>query len=102
MCVFRVLQVLVGTGGVWDDTGTAGEALPMEDDQEDGVGVAAGMLRYVRYVRSGFSPPNAPLELLPVVLRVRRVIHVAEVVLPDVPPGVIILVRCAFVADGSR
>ena len=74
----------------------------VDDDQEEGVGVAAGMLRYVRYVRSGFLPPNAPLELLPVVLRVRRVIHVAEVMLPDVPPGVIILVPCVFVADGSR
>ena len=81
--------------------GAAGDGR-VDDDQEEGVGVAAGMLRYVRYVRSGFLPPNAPLEMLPVVLRVRRVIHVAEVMLPDVPPGVIILVPCVFVADGSR
>ena len=81
--------------------GAAGDGR-VEDDQEEGVGVAAGMLRYVRYVCSSFLPPNAPLELLPVVLRVRRVIHVAEVVLLDVPPGVIILVPCVFIADGSR
>ena len=55
----------------------------MDDDQEEGVSVAGGMLRYVRYVRSRFLPPNAPLELLPVVLRIQCVIHVAEIVLPE-------------------
>ena len=59
------------------------------------------MLCYVRYVRSLFLTPNAPLELLPVVLRVPRVIHVPAVMLPDVPPGVIIVVLCVFFADGS-
>ena len=77
--------------------GAAGDRR-VDNDQKEGVGVAAGMLRYVR---SLFVPSNAPLELLPVVVRVRRVIHVPAAVLPDVPPGVIIGVLFVFFADGS-
>ena len=56
----------------------------VDNDQKKGVGVAAAMLCSVR---SLFVPPDAPLQLLPVDLRVRRVILVPKVVLPDVPLG---------------
>ena len=69
-----------------------------DNDQKEGVGVAAGVLHSVRLL---FLPPDAPLELLPVVLRVCRVILVPAVVLPDLPPGVKFIVLCDFFADGG-
>ena len=56
----------------------------MDNDKKKGGGGAAGMLCCVC---SLFVPPDAPLQLLPAVLRVRRVILVPEVVLRDVPLG---------------